>query len=239
MEPQIVFEPSSEGYHNLADHESRLRKAKTYQDLSTICIIPTLGSIPAKVVQNWMGLMSPMNQKFMRVFAIGMEVGAAYTSTIESILSHPELSTWKYVLTLEHDNMPPPDGLLQLYESMETFDVVGGLYWTKGEGGQPMVYGDPTVMPKNFIPQIPQPEAVQAANGLGMGFTLFKLDMFKDERLHRPWFQTVQSYTPGVGVRAYTQDLHFFEDAAKYGYRFASDNRVRVGHYAADTDIIW
>ena len=40
------------------------------------------------------------------------------------------------MLTLEDDNLPPPDGLLRLYESIEAgpYDAVGGLYWTRATG---------------------------------------------------------------------------------------------------------
>lgn len=230
-----------EGRHNKdLDHSiNRLHEGKAYRDLSTICIVPTRGMIPAKAVQSWLGMMTPMNQKFTRMFAMGMEVGEAYNSMIEAILSNPVLSTWKYILTLEEDNLPPPDGLLKLYESMDKFDVVGGLYWTKGEGGQPMIYGNPDVMPKNFIPQVPLPDTIQPANGLGMGFNLFKMDIFKDPNLVKPWFKTVQSYEPGKGGACYTQDLYFYEQAAKVGYKFACDTRVKVGHYDVMNDIVW
>lgn len=241
MQPQIVV-PNFGGEHNkdLEKANERLTKAQSYKDLSTIIICPTRGMISAKVVQSWMGLMRPMNQKVIGpLFAIGMEVGAAYNSMIEMILQNPELSKWKYVLTIEEDNMPPPDGLLKLYESMDEYDVVGGLYWTKGEGGQPMIYGDPKVTPVNFIPQMPINEGVQQANGLGMGFHLFKLDIFKNEKLQKPWFRTVQEFTPGAGGRSYTQDLYFYENAGKLGYKFACDTRVKVGHYDAEMDIIW
>lgn len=222
---------------NLEQSRDRLIKGNSYKDLSTICIIPTRGLITAKVVQSWLGLMAPMNQKFFRLFLEKMEVGAAYNKAIEEILANPELSTWKYVMTMEEDNMPPPDGLLKLYEGMNEYDVVGGLYWTKGEGGQPMIYGDPTVMPKNFIPQIPRPEQLQHCNGLGMGFNLYKMEIFK--KMPKPWFRTLQEFTPGVGARAYTQDLFFFEQAAKHGYKFACDTRIKVGHYDYERDIVW
>lgn len=173
------------------------------------------------------------------MFAIAMEVGAAYTSAIESILANPELRKWKYILTLEEDNMPPPDGLLKLYEGMEKFDVVGGLYWTKGEMGQPMIYGDPTMNEMNFIPQVPQPDTIQECNGLGMGFNLYKMDIFRDPRVQRPYFQTLQEVTPGVGVRGYSQDLYFYEGIRKLGYKVACDTRVKVGHYDYENDIIW
>jgi hypothetical protein len=240
MNPQIVMlDPA--GFHNkdLDVSADRLEKSKSYRDLSTIIICPTRGLIPAKVVQSWMGLMRPMNQKVIGpIFAIGMEVGQAYNSVIENILSNPELSQYKYILTVEEDNMPPADGLLKLYESMDKYDVVQGLYWTKGEGGQPMIYGDPLILPKNFIPQVPRLNEVQPANGLGKGFNLFKMDIFRDPDIPKPWFKTVQEVTAG-GARAYTQDLYFYENAAKAGYIFACDNRVRVGHYDVNSDIIW
>jgi hypothetical protein len=236
-EPQIIM-GGTEGFHN-GDGEAsrqRLKKGRTYEDLSTVCIIPTRGSIDARVVESWWGLMTPMNQQFTRMIVKNMEVGDAYNTAIAAILEHPVLSQWRYVLTLEEDNMPPPDGLLKLYESIKDYDAVGGLYWTKGEGGQPMCYGHPQGI-LNFIPQLPEPETVQECNGLGMGFTLFRLGVFRE--LEPPWFKTVQEYTPEAGTKMYTQDLYFFEQARRAGKRVACDTRVRVGHYDATSDIIW
>ena len=239
MKPQIVIE-NLEGIHNadILKSVERLEKGKTYRDLSTICVVPTRGMIPAKAVQTWMGLITPMNQKFTRIFIIGMEVGEAYNAAIETILSHPQLSQWKYVLTLEEDNLPPPDGLIKLYEHIDEFDVIGGLYWTKGEGGQPMIYGDINDSELNFRPQPPIKE-IQECNGLGMGFTLFKLDIFKDPRIERPWFKTCQDWDPQKGAKIYTQDLYFFEKIRKLGYRVACDTRVKVGHYDPEMDVVW
>lgn len=239
--PQIAL-PDYRGYHNRKPEESaaRLEKEKSYRDLSTIIICPTRGMIPAKVVQSWMALLRPMNQKVIGpMFAIGMEVGEAYNSMIEMVLANPDLANWKYILTIEEDNMPSPDGLLKLYEHMDEYDVIGGLYWTKGEGGQPMIYGDPKITPVNFIPQIPISEGIQPANGLGMGFNLFKLAMFKDEKIPKPWFKTLQEFDPRKGAKSYTQDLYFYENAGKAGYKFACDTRVKVGHYDVNMDIVW
>lgn len=236
--PQIIVE-NLQGFHN-ADPETqdRIFRGKTYRDLSTVCIVPTRGMIPAKVTQCWMGMMTPMNQKFTRLFMIGMEVGEAYTNAIEFILGNPELSKWKYLLTLEEDNMPPPDGLLKLYEHIDDYAAIGGLYWTKGEGGQPMIYGNPTDPEFNFRPQMPE-EDIQPCNGLGMGFTLFTMDLFRDSRVEKPWFRTLQEFDPASGARGYTQDLYFFEKIRKLGYKVACDTRVRVGHYSFDEDVVW
>jgi hypothetical protein len=67
-----------------------------------------------------------------------------------------------------------------------------------------------------------------------MGFNLFRLSMFKDAKLRRPWFKTQASHE-GVG----TQDLYFWTDARKYGYRCAIDCAVKVGHYDVGRDITW
>lgn len=237
--PQILF-PDLSGFHNNNDKHTRERisQSKSYQDLSTICIAPCVGAIPPKVVQSWRGMMTPMNQKFTILMVENMEVGEAYSSTIEMILQHPELSKWKYILTLETDNCPPPDGLLKLYENMDKYDAIGGIYFTKGHLGQPMCYGNMNEFPINFIPFMPLVDSIQPCRGLGMGFTLFSMKMFKDKNLQRPLFKTIQEYNQG-NSRAYTQDLSFFENAGKLGYKFACDSRVKVGHYDHSSDFMW
>ncbi len=238
--PQILV-PDNTGLHNISDYSERLAKEKTYRDLSTIILCPTRGMIPARIVQSWQGLIRPMNQKVIGpIFMEGMEVGEAYNEAIKMVLANPDLSTYKFILTLEEDNAPPADGLLKLYESIDDYDAVGGLYWTKGETGQPMCYGDPRVMPLNFIPQVPAPDAVTPCNGLGMGFTLFRMEMLKDKRFeHGAWFKTKQELVEGAGVQMVTQDLWFFQKARELGYKVACDARVKVGHYDATSQIMW
>lgn len=239
MKPEIII-GSNEGFHNsdLEKASERLEKGKQYRDLSTICVVPTRGLIPARVVESWMGLMTPMNNAFVRIFVSGMEVGDAYNAAIETILSHEQLSKFKYLLTLEEDNAPPPDGLLKLYESIDEYKAVGGLYWTKGEGGQPMIYGDPKGL-LTFQPQQVRPETVQECNGLGMGFTLFDMDLFRDKEVPKPWFRTIQEWSPEKGAAAGTQDLYFFGNIRKLGYRVAADTRVKVGHYDIEGNMMW
>lgn len=240
MTKPAIYISADAGFHN-ADLEAsakRIKRGKAYRDLSTVMVVPTRGMIPARVVESWMGLMAPMNQAFIRMFVAGMEVGDAYNAAVETILAHPALSKFRYMLTVEEDNLPPPDGLLRLYESIDEYAAVGGLYWTKGEGGQPMIYGDPKGI-LSFQPQVPIPERVQECNGLGMGFTLFRMDLFRDKAIPKPWFKTLQEWSPQTGGRAGTQDLYFFGNARKAGHRIASDNRVRVGHYDAAGDMVW
>lgn len=217
-----------------------VRAGHSYRDKSVVCIVPAVADIPPRIVSAWRNMMTPMNEKFCMLMAEGFEVGDAYSTMIENVLAHDELSKWKYILTLETDNAPPPDGLLKLIQDIESgpWAAVGGLYWTKGEGGEPMCYGNPAVMPKDFKPWLPEPNTVAECNGLGMGMTLFKMSLFRDKEIKRPWFRTVQDYTPGVGAQMFTQDLAFFHEAGKR-HRFACSTRVLVGHYDSRNRVMW
>jgi hypothetical protein len=168
-----------------------------------------------------------------------MEVGEAYERTVDAVITNPELSKWKYILTIEHDNLPPADGMVKLLECAEAnpqFDVIGGLYWTKGPGGVAQIWGDPNEHPISFKPQKPRLDGgLQECNGTGMGFTLYRMDLFKDKRLRRPWFKSAASAAEGV----FTQDLYFALDARKHGHRFAVSCDVRVGHFDVGSDIVW
>lgn len=221
-------------------HHNRHFKGASYKNQSTIIVCPTRGAISSRVVASWLGLVRPMNQpSFGPVFFQGFEVGDAYEQAMDFILGNEQLRNFRYVLTVEEDNILPADGLLRLLESIERFDAVGALYFTKGVEGKPMCYGPPDVQPRNFVPFLPQPDSVQPCNGLGMGMTLFRMKMFTSGKIPRPFFRTVQDTVPGGGMRCYTQDLAFFEKACQAGYRMACDARVKVGHYDASNDEVW
>lgn len=245
MDPQILM-PDFRGIHNsnLDKTVKRLVQTNAYKNQSTVIICPSRGKIAAKVIWSWNGLIRPMNQLvYGPIFALGIEVGEAYEKMIEGVLTNPVTKDFKYILTIEEDNCPPADGLLKLYEAIEgkvngrKYDVVGGLYFTKGEGGQPMIYGHPMEVPKSFRPYPPQPGQIVEANGLGMGFNLFRASIFKD--LPKPWFKSQLEEIPGKGMKCMGQDLYFYEKAAEKGLKFACDCRVLVGHYEFERDMMW
>ena len=128
-------------------------------------------------------------------------------------------------------------GLLKLLEAMDAHPelaAVSGLYFTKGEGGVAQIWGDPKDAIINFRPQVPIPESVQECCGTGMGFVLWRMSLFRDERIEKPWFKTEKG-TGGVS----TQDLAFWSKARKWGHRCAVDTRVKVGHIDPTTGFIW
>lgn len=231
--PQLVIQDFAGGHNkDIQKTVARLIKGGSWKKQRVIVIIPAADLIPAKVALSLWNLAFPPNNGVVRIMALGCEVGDAYSSAIEGILQHPDLSQWEFVLTVEHDNLPPPDGLVKLIDRMEQhpeFSCIGGLYFTKGEGGVAQIWGDPYDMPLNYRPQVPDPNGgLKECCGTGMGFNLWRLSMFKDQRMKRPLFKTHRG-RDGEGVG--TQDLTFWTEARKYGYRCAIDCSVRVGHY--------
>lgn len=238
MKPQLIMQDFG-GAHNADKNgtSARLIRGASWKKQRIVVILPAADLIPAKVALTHWNLYFPPNNAVVRLLALGMEVGDAYSTTIEQVLANAELSKWEYILTIEHDNTPPPDGIIKLLERMEAhpeLSCIGGLYFTKGEGGVAQIWGDPRDPILNFRPMQPDLNGgLVECCGTGMGFNLWRLQMFKDKRLRKPWFVTQKK--DGVS----TQDLYAWTDFRKYGYRCAIDCSVRVGHHDHNTDTTW
>jgi len=243
--PQLVVTDFS-GHHatNMPETAARLQRGGSWRKQRIVVILPAADLVPAKCALSWWNLAFPPNNGVVKIMALGDEVGVAYSTAIEGILAHPELSQWEYILTLEHDNAPPSDGVVKLVERMEQhpeFAWISSLYFTKGMeiprtdgtgtsgGGVAQIWGDINDPIPNYRPMPPRTDGgLQECYGTGMGFAIWRLSMFKDDRLTRPWFKTKNGKNgDGVG----TQDLVFAGDARKWGYRCAVDNSILTGHY--------
>jgi hypothetical protein len=232
------------GFERVQKHSS-----STYRDSSTIIIVPSRSEkFHFRIVNSWQNLIAPMNQKRAFIYVINDEVGKAYTTTIQNILKDPQLSTWKYVMTLESDNIQPPDAHIRLLESIEEFgfDGVSGIYFTKGDVNMPMCYGDPEAYrqtgvlefaPRDIRAALTASNRVVECNGIAMGCSLYRLDLFR--QIEPPWFVTVNDIVEGKGVQGFTQDLFFCEKAKRAGKRFGVDLRVRVGHLDEASGVVY
>lgn len=231
--PQLVVTDMS-GHHaaNLPETASRLQRGRTWAKQRIVVVIPSADMISVKVMMSLWNLAFPPNNGVVKIAALGDEVGVAYSNAIESVLNHPDLSQWEYLLTIEHDNVPPADGAIKLVERMEQhpeFACIGGLYFTKGPGGVAQIWGDIKDPLPNYRPQVPDVNGgLVECYGTGMGFNIWRLGMFKDERIKKPWFRTLNG-KDGVGIG--TQDLVFWGEARKHGYRCVIDCAVKVGHH--------
>lgn len=223
-------------------------KGNTYRDQSTVLIMPSRDPfIHYRVTEGLRNLIGPMNQKRHAMFCVGDEVGIAYNKMIADILAHPDLKNWKYIMTVEADNLVPPDAHIRMLETIEAgmWDAVSGLYFTKGEINMPMAYGDPArfestgvleFTPRNVTEALASGQ-VMPVNGIAMGCALWRMDLFR--QVPSPWFVTVADIVNGSTIEAMTQDLYFCREARKRGHRFAVDCRVRVGHLDLTTEEVY
>lgn len=240
----------------------------TYKDNSTLVVIPMRGVeahsldekcrandhtwcrkpyLHAKVVQAINGVMPLMNQKKAVIYTTGYEVGQAYNEMVGFALKHEDLSKWKYLMTIEDDNLPPQDALVRLIEAIEMgpFDAASGIYFTKGDYNMPMAYGDAREFNETGVLSF-RPIDIRAAlekgqimevNGIGMGCALFRMELFR--QIPPPWFVTVNDIIPDRGPCSYTQDLNFCERARRAGKRFVVDMRVKVGHMDVVSGLVY
>ena len=215
MKPQLIATDLS-GLHNadLKKTAGRIQQGGSWRKQRMVVILPAADLVPAKCVLSWWNLAFPPNNGVYRIMALGDEVGVAYSKAIEAVLADPNLSTWEYILTLEHDNCPPSNGVVKLVEEMENhpeYACIGGLYFTKGEGGCAQIWGDIKDPVLNYRPQAPDPKGgLVECYGTGMGFNLWRMKVFKDERIERPWFKTLNGIdNKGVG----TQDLNILDQS--------------------------
>lgn len=219
----------------------------TYEDNSTVIVVPLRDRrVHWRVAWSWLNLIHPMNQPMTIFPVVSDEVGVAYTKAIQMILDHPTFSKFRYVMTMESDNIQPPDAHVRLLESIRLgFDAVSGIYFTKGDVGMPMAYGDPDsylrtgeidFRPRNMVAALKHGHVVPV-NGIAMGCSLYRMGLFRE--IESPWFVTVSDHVPGKGAIGMTQDLFFCRRAVAAGKKFAVDARVRVGHIDVKTDIVY
>src|SRR5215468_6507700 len=131
MSAQILaFDIAGKNNERLELSASRIMQGATWKKQRIVVLLPASDTISTKVALSHWCIIFPPNQPVHRMLCLGMEVGEAYSSGVEAVLGHPELSQWEFLLTLEHDNMPPQDGVLILIEAMEKhpeFAAVSGL----------------------------------------------------------------------------------------------------------------
>lgn len=230
------------GQHNadLNATIARLTREGCWKNQRVVWIIPHGASIPGKVYCAHRSVIFPPNQAVVPLGVEGAEVGHAYEAALDVILQS-NLRDFEYALTVEHDNIPQSDGALKLMAHMDAhpeFAAISGLYFTKGPGGVAQIWGDVSDPVPNYRPQVPKVGELVECYGIGQGFALWRISMFREleaKKVPRPWFKTCADAT-GSG----TQDLYAWGNVFRpNGYRCAVACDVPVGHYDSSTGICW
>jgi hypothetical protein len=212
----------------------------SYRDTSMVVIVPSRDEwLHRRFIEHLNAIQWPMNGRRALFHIQGAEVGKAYTEQIQGVLGHPDLSKWKYVLTLEDDVLVPSDCVLRLCEAIEAgpYDGVSGMYFTKSPDlPMPMAYGSPDEYARTGVLDFRPRDVTDAlksggimpVNGIACGCSLYRMQLFKD--MPAPWFVTNPSNT---------QDLYFCANARRAGKTFAVDCRVRAGHMDFATGTVY
>lgn len=141
-------------------------------------------------------------------------------------------STADSLLFVDDDHAFRGDTLERLRSRAESwqYDAVGALYTARGVG-RPLILAetpDSKARPSGdgdaqyFWPTEWNAGDVLEVDGLGLGFTLIRRRVF--EGLPEPWF-----YYPRM-VDTSSEDLPFFRDARRAGFRLAVDTALPIGH---------
>ncbi len=207
----------------------------SYQDKSTAIVIPTIGPINAKVVERLLMLLSPQNCKRAMCIIEHEEVAAAYNYAVKRIIEDPK-NKFKYILTIESDNIVPIDCHIKLLKAIEQTGAaaVGALYFAKGfDTWFPMAFGDPSkgqfdCQPRDVY-EASMKEQLMEVCGVAMGCTLFDTSIFRE--LEPPWFVTYQE--DGTGGKQFggaSQDLYFSRRVREIGRRLFVHCGCLAGH---------
>ncbi len=106
---------------------------------------PSRGLIRAEWVQARYGQIIPTNWSMVEMqqfvsphMPIAYQLADAQNLMAKAVVE----GDYEWVIYLEDDNVIPPDGIVRFNEYMKKGDVpiVSGVYWTKGEPSEPLIY---------------------------------------------------------------------------------------------------
>lgn len=229
-----------EGEHsaNLQQEIVRLTHQGVHKDQSTFFMMTSRGHLPLPVVAGLIGLHRPRVDRFEWHLTVAPSTSDGYNTLVFDMLRSEH--RFKWVFSVEDDVIIPPNALTRLIRGAEAgYDMVGALCWEKKDDGIPMLLGDPADPATTYQPRIPEPDRLMPVNGVHLGCTLIKADIFRDKRwgteaASLPWFYEGKplGHPEAEEETAWTTpDLTFCHAVTRLGYKIAVDTGLRVGHF--------
>lgn len=139
-----------------------------------------------------------------------------------------------HILFIDSDTIPPAGALEKLLEADQ--DIIGGVYRFRVPPYRVLAfwYLDGHYVPMDKIPE----DEVIAVDGIGMGCTLIKMDVF--DKVEMPWYYAgyidyVSPYDKRKKIEDFErrfigEDLHFCEKAFLAGYKIHLHTGVKADH---------
>ncbi len=180
--------------------------------------IPTLGTVSTRWAISYAALSTPLNTVVARIIKQGLPVDQARNDIVAKALVLDGEPT--HIMWIDDDVIIHPHVLLQLLKAEK--DIVSGVYFSKSEFSEPLIFRDPGHGVGEYVPG----GGVQKYWGHGMGLTLVHtgvyrhmaktLDLGVDIRGNPRWYFT-SGDEPGDGLRC-TEDLWFCGHAHDAGF---------------------
>lgn len=128
----------------------------------------------------------------------------------------------KYIFFIDSDVFVPPNAFTHFLQSGK--DMVTGIYWTKNNPPQPVIYKDLHMGPYFDFPK----DSLFKLDAAGLGCCLIKTDVFR--KMPQPWFE----YKKENLSEDISEDFYFFIKAKEYGYELWCDSNVQCKHLRED-----
>lgn len=199
-------------------------------------LTPTLGAISMWWHLTQIDLMYPMNvgkQPITTLDAVGGEVGEMRNRLVAMCLAIEDSSQGKttipWVFWCDDDVIIDRWALSCLCSHNR--DIASGVYFCKGEFGEPLIFPGPS---SGVIPF--RPDEIFEAWGYAQGLSVVKLDVYRrmkeelelgvDKYGQPQWYKRPDfALTENGIISGGTEDFHFFDNACKLGYRPLVDCR--------------
>lgn len=213
-----------------------------------ICLCtPSLGQVSVWWTRQMMKLLWPLNIGKMLMFeqdSVGGEIAEARNAIVAKCLNLEASGEIEVdsLFWVDDDVLVTMGALLSLYE--HHVPIASGVYFTKGEPGQPLIFPGRLHGTAEFVPDT----VMRGVWGHGMGLTLVKADVYKrmlvgglpTDKYGRPeWYKTNRGYKVDPEAKTLdcggTEDLYFLDAASKLGYSSVVDCRKHAFgfHYDA------
>lgn len=216
-----------------ATEETKRASERAKSDVSQIIAIgiPTLGRVSLPWVSHALRLAPPMVCTATLIVAENHPVAPARQKIVDSVLQMNPRPP--YLLFWGDDNLPPPDGLRMLLDTLRKYDApaVSGLYYMKTYPPEQAImwrqgHLGPLIAGKDF-----QLGEIIEVDGSGLDFILFRTEALA--KLPPLKFRTVLDWVSDKGMIIQTEDAYFWDRWREvYGKGPLVDTRCRVGHYS-------
>lgn len=202
---------------------------KQFNSNYLLVAIPSRGMVSCEFVSSLLAQGDPLNMSISYRFEVGGEVGESRNRLVEHALRIGA----EYILFIDDDVILPTNCFNKLvYWAKKGHDVVSGVYYSKQIPPQPLIFKG---RGNGYLSDWKVGDTIEDADGIGMGITLIKTDVFK--RISKPWYKSVvnQKEKGGKGLVSVDESLYFCDKLKLSGVKILVDTSIQGIHFDSNS----